>query len=209
MPRKYDLGRRKALVEDTRLRIVEATLQLHTTKGPARTSMQDIARLADVSLVTAYRHFPELKDLFGACKNRFLQKYPPPGPQVLEGSHSLDQRVCAIIKSLYRYYDVVGEALWGLQRDAEVMPEFKAGFQESMAHIVSLAEAALAPLAKNGKSYSYQRALAILKVAIDVGTWRNLVRLQGFTSEQASELMTDLVLGVAGVNKDISSSPRR
>jgi AcrR family transcriptional regulator len=195
------------MVEDTRLRIVEATLQLHTTKGPARTSMQDIARLADVSLVTAYRHFPELKDLFGACKTRFLQKYPPPGPEVLEGCHGLDQRVGTTIMELYRYYEVIGQALWAMQRDVEVLPEFKAVFQEGMGSVIALAEAALAPLASNGKSY--QKALAILTVAIDVGTWRNLVRLQGFNSEQASELMTDLVLGVAGVNKSTASSPRR
>lgn len=200
MPRKYDLGRRQAMVEDTRLRIVEATLQLHTSKGPARTSMQDIARLADVSLVTAYRHFPEMRDLFGACKNRFLQKHPPPGLEVLEGSRSLDQRICATITALYRYYEVIGHALWAMQRDAEVLPEFKEVFQEGMAPVISLVEAALAPLAQNGKSY--QRALAILTVAADVGTWRNLVRLQGLTSQRAAELMADLVLSAAGVNQN-------
>jgi len=207
MPRKYDLGKRKALLEDTRRRIVEATLHLHTSKGPARTSMQDIARLADVSQVTAYRHFPTLSDLFGACKSRFLEKYPPPGPEILEGSQSLEERVRTTILKLYRYYDVIGQALWAIQRDAEVLPEFKAVFHESMASLISLAEAALAPLVRN--TNSYRRALAVLSVAIDVGTWRNLVRLQGFTSEQAAELMAELVLDVAGVNRDSVSSPRR
>jgi len=195
MPRKYNLGNRRAMVAETRLRIVDAALQLHTTKGPARTSMQDIARLADVSLVTVYRHFPELAQLFRACKTRFLEKFPPPGPGLLDGCGGLEQRVSATIATVYRYYDIVGDGLWSAQRDAEVLPEFGAVLEEGMANITSLARETLAPLPPQSKSY--QRSLAALLVAIDVGTWRNLVRFQGLSGEEASELMADLVLHAA------------
>jgi AcrR family transcriptional regulator len=196
MPRKYNLGNRRAMVEETRLRIVDAALQLHTTKGPARTSMQDIARLADVSLVTVYRHFPGLDQLFWACKTRFFEKFPPPGPGLLDGCGGLDERVSATITALYRYYDIVGDGLWSAQRDAEVLPEFGAVLEEGMSQIVSLARQALAPMPPQGERY--RRGLAALLVAIDVGSWRNLVRSQGLSGAEASELMTELVLCAAG-----------
>jgi len=179
---------------------VEAALQLHTTKGPARTSMQDIALLADVSLVTVYRHFPELKDLFRDCGERFREKYPFPGPDILEGCQSFEKRVSILIGAIYQYYAVVGDAIWLVQCDAEALPHFDAVFQRFTAHLTSLAEAALLPLSPKGKNY--RRVLATIKLAIGVGTWRNLVRLQGLSSDQASELMADMVLCAAGANRD-------
>ena len=41
-------------MEETRRRIVEATLALHTEKGMFDTSWRDIARRADVSAATVY-----------------------------------------------------------------------------------------------------------------------------------------------------------
>jgi AcrR family transcriptional regulator len=157
--------------------------------------MQDIARLADVSLVTVYRHFPALDQLFGACKTRFLEKFPPPGPELLEACGGLEERVRATIAALYRYYAIVGDGLWSAQRDAEVLPKFGAILEEGMAQIGSLAREALAPLSR--QSGGYRRGLAALLVATDVSTWRNLVRFQGLSSEEASELMAGLVLCAA------------
>ena len=54
-PRSYNLGKRVALKEQTRHRIVEATFKLHSEKGVVATSMQDIADRADVALHTLMR----------------------------------------------------------------------------------------------------------------------------------------------------------
>jgi AcrR family transcriptional regulator len=47
----------RAAVADTRGRIVEATLALHSEKGMFDTSWKDIAKRADVSVATVYKHF--------------------------------------------------------------------------------------------------------------------------------------------------------
>ena len=59
-PRKYDMTRRASAVAQTRRRIVDATLELHTEQGIAATSWDDIAARAGVGVGSVYRHFPSL-----------------------------------------------------------------------------------------------------------------------------------------------------
>ena len=49
---------------ETRRRIVEATVALHTSVGPARTTISAIADKAGVQRHTVYSHFPEEDTLF-------------------------------------------------------------------------------------------------------------------------------------------------
>src|SRR5438093_198066 len=55
--RKYEQRRRAEKQAETRRRIVEAAIELHGKKGPGRTTMSDVARLAGVERRTLYRHF--------------------------------------------------------------------------------------------------------------------------------------------------------
>ena len=50
-------------------RIVEAAVQLFSRQGFAAGSTHEIARLAGVSEVTVFRHFPRKRDLFGPQPN--------------------------------------------------------------------------------------------------------------------------------------------
>jgi AcrR family transcriptional regulator len=61
------MDKRKAAVAETRRRILEATLALHAEKGIFGTSWQDIAKRADGSVGTVYKHFPSLNELVPAC----------------------------------------------------------------------------------------------------------------------------------------------
>src|SRR5262245_52512552 len=65
--RRYRLGRRTEGLEATRRRITRAAMALHVTRGPARTTIDAIARRAGVQRLTVYRHFPSLRLLFEAC----------------------------------------------------------------------------------------------------------------------------------------------
>src|SRR5919108_6216974 len=67
MPRKYELKKRAERQQATRRRIVEAAVELHRTKGPARTTLSDIARVAGVQRPTLYRHFPDERAILAAC----------------------------------------------------------------------------------------------------------------------------------------------
>src|SRR5579863_7555377 len=55
-------------------RIVEAAVQLFSRQGFAASSTHEIARLAGVSEVTVFRHFPRKRDLFWAAIESRLRR---------------------------------------------------------------------------------------------------------------------------------------
>src|ERR687895_227420 len=65
--RTYELKRRAERQQETRRRIVEAAVELHTTLGPSRTTVKTIAERAGVTRPTVYAHFPDARSLFEAC----------------------------------------------------------------------------------------------------------------------------------------------
>ena len=76
--RSYRLGRRADKQAETRQRIVEAAVDLHSTLGPARTSVAQIAARAGVQRHTDYAHFPDERSLFLACSGLALARDPLP-----------------------------------------------------------------------------------------------------------------------------------
>ena len=58
------MRRRAEQVDQTRQRIVEATVALHGSVGLAATTIAAIAERAGVTRLTVYRHFPDEAALF-------------------------------------------------------------------------------------------------------------------------------------------------
>jgi AcrR family transcriptional regulator len=108
-PRKYTMDKRKAAVQETRQRIVEATLALHAEKGIFGTSWQDIAHRADVSVGTVYKHFPSLDELVPACGELMYAITRPPSledaPRIFARADSLEERLGRLISELFDYYE--------------------------------------------------------------------------------------------------------
>jgi AcrR family transcriptional regulator len=108
-PRKYTMDKRKAAVEETRQRILEAALALHAEKGIFGTSWQDIAHRADVSVGTVYKHFPSLDELVPACGELAYVILRPPSledaPQIFADATSLEERLGRLISELYTFYE--------------------------------------------------------------------------------------------------------
>ena len=103
------MDKRKAAVEETRQRILEATLALHAEKGIFGTSWQDIAKRADVSVGTVYKHFPSLEELVPACGELMYAITRPPSledaPQIFAGASSLEERLGRLIEELLAFYE--------------------------------------------------------------------------------------------------------
>src|SRR5213080_4398518 len=76
--RGYRLGKRAHKQEQTRLRIVEAAVELHCSVGPARTTVSQIAERAGVQRHTYYAHFPDERSLFLACSGLAMERDPLP-----------------------------------------------------------------------------------------------------------------------------------
>src|SRR6202140_1049727 len=58
----------------TQDRILEAAVQLFSRQGYSGSSTHEIARLAGVSEVTVFRHFPRKRDLFWAAAESRLRR---------------------------------------------------------------------------------------------------------------------------------------
>ncbi|HET7269671.1 MAG TPA: TetR/AcrR family transcriptional regulator, partial [Rubrobacter sp.] len=103
------MDNRRAAVEETRQRILEATLALHSEKGIFGTSWQDIARRADVSVGTVYKHFPSLDELVPACGELMYAITRPPSLedalQIFAGASSPQERLECLIAELFDFYE--------------------------------------------------------------------------------------------------------
>ena len=97
----------RALTEaETRQRIVEATVELHQTLGPAKTTIKAIAERAGVQRGTVYNHFPDLQVLFEACNAHYYARHPMPDPTSWVGSIATpDERFHVAVRELYRWYE--------------------------------------------------------------------------------------------------------
>lgn len=103
-PRSYQLGKRAAAAEETRRRILEASLKLHAEKGFAATSWQDIAREADVAVGTVYFHFPTPDELVPACSALGMRLMPMPTPEIFAGVRSRRGRLERLVAELTAFY---------------------------------------------------------------------------------------------------------
>src|ERR671913_2345216 len=103
------MDKRKATVQETRQRILEATLALHSQKGIFGTSWQDIARRADGSVGTVYKHFPSLDELVPACGELMYAIARPPSledaPRIFTGAQSLEERLERLVSELFGFYE--------------------------------------------------------------------------------------------------------
>src|SRR4051794_40838666 len=121
MTRKYELKARAERQEETRRRITEATVDLHRTVGPARTTIAAIAERAGVQRLTVYRHFPDERSLFAACSAHWLAGDPPPDPGAWVAMTDPARRLRGALDELYAWYDRQEDMLVNTARDAPAL----------------------------------------------------------------------------------------
>ena len=179
MKRKYELKQRADRQAETRLRIVEAAVDLHSRVGPANTSVAAVARRAGVQRHTVYAHFPDEATLFRACSAHWREQHPFPEVSGLD----LGQALSAV----YGWYDRVEDAFALFARDSELYPEVWA---QRLQALSSLADR-LAALVGRRKVVR-----AAVGHAVEFETWRSLVRRQGFSNAEAAAAMVAFVRSV-------------
>ena len=120
--RPYRMSRRAEQVDETRERITAATARLHTTVGPANTSVASIAEEAGVTRLTVYRHFSDLDVLFEACRAHWRAENPPPDPRLWAETPGLEARARRGLTEFYAWYREHAEELFPIYRDMTTMP---------------------------------------------------------------------------------------
>jgi AcrR family transcriptional regulator len=188
MTRKYELKKRAERQEETRRRIVEAAIQLHRTKGPARTTFSDIAALAGVQRHTLYRYFPDERAMGLACSGLHFELNPPPDPAGWEAIADPAERLRVGLEALYAWYERNEDMFSCVFRDAEIDPLVRELFElrgvEPMARVAAVLSRGLG---------TGRRARAAFSLALDFHAWRRLAQ-SGLDAPDAATLMADAVL---------------
>jgi AcrR family transcriptional regulator len=191
MTRKYDMTRRAKRKEETRRRIVEATVELHETVGMARTTISAVAEKAGVERLTVYRHFPDERALFTACSGHWSAANPPPDPASWTQIADPKERLRSALTEVYAYHRRTEPMMSNVVRDVQVHPITR----EMAEPYYQLFEQMRYVLA-TGWGVEDERLpllLATLGHALDFQTWRSLARQQGLNDEQAVEVMMGMV----------------
>jgi AcrR family transcriptional regulator len=184
------MRRRAEQVGQTRQRIVEATVALHGSIGPAATTIAAIADLAGVTRLTVYRHFPDETALFNACSMHWLAQQRPPDPGAWGRIGDPAGRLRAGLADLYRFYRAGAGMLAQVYRDFAALPEeHQRRLQDQAHHHCDLLAAPF------GGDPSQQRLIrAVIGHATSFWTWHSLCTGQGLSDQEAVDVMTSAVL---------------
>ena len=178
------MRRRAELVDQTRQRITEAAVRLHTTVGPSEASLSAVAEEAGVTRLTLYRHFPSRDDLFAACMGHWRALHPPPDPNAWRRVPAFEARARRALEDLYGWYRENGNDLYPIYRDSAYTPE--SNQQARQANEARMVDALLEGTHLRGDAQRRLRATA--GHVIGFWTWRSLVIEQGLTTDEAVDL---------------------
>ena len=190
MARSYRMKKRAEIRDQTRERILQATMQLHDEQGVAPTTFSEVAERAGVGVATVFRHFPKLGDLVRACGGHVWQEMRPPvpdaAPAVFAGLETTTERMERLIKEIDAFYERGALRLALASRDRELVPEldqFLGAVEAGVEAMVreALKEARLSP-----------RALEVARALMSFPVWAALNRL-GLPAAERARLRTDLL----------------
>jgi AcrR family transcriptional regulator len=196
MARKYEQKRRAQLQQETRRRIAEAALELHSRVGPAKTTISAIAEKAGVQRQTFYRHFPDELSLFWACSSLDLSENPPPVPEQWAPIVDPEERLRVALAELYTYFGRRERILANVLRDSEGEAEVNANVREVLKPMAAHWERMREVLCVGWEvpdGASEKLLWATIGVALDFQTWRTMVREQCLSDEEAIEVMARMV----------------
>lgn len=194
-PRAYRKRKRAESEQDTRRRITEAAVRLHGIVGPGKTSITDLAKLAGVSRMTVYNHFPTEVDLFTACSTHWATQNPFPDPSRWTADDPSKRLACAL-KELYGWYASNQGMLGNVLRDIPIVPalaEVMGGLWSPWMDGVVRALAQGWPL----EEVRPKRLDAVLRLAADFNTWQTLTG-SGLDHPVAADLMAQIVTCMGG-----------
>ncbi|GIL00917.1 MAG: hypothetical protein BroJett030_08160 [Alphaproteobacteria bacterium] len=182
MARTYTLKKRAEQQAATRRRIVEAAVDLHSTVGPAATSISMVAERAGVQRHTLYAHFPDERGLFMACSGLVFERDPMPDASAWHGINDHRRRLEAGLGAIYAWYERNASLMACVMRDAEhhaltrEINELRSG-----PYLAAWREALGAGLGAGGR--------AMLELALSFFTWRTLTQDGGLDRAAAVQAM--------------------
>jgi AcrR family transcriptional regulator len=193
--RRYEKRARAAAEEATRLRIIDAAIDLHGTTGPARTTISAIAERAGVRRATVYRHFPDERALFLGCSGTWAERNPVPDPATWTAIADPAARLEAALEALYGWYEQVEPMLTKVLRDMDAVPVIEEMQTGRRAYLAAVEDGLASGWGVRGRAAT--RLRAAIALALDFFAWRTLHE-RGLGRADATAVMTAAVAAVAG-----------
>jgi AcrR family transcriptional regulator len=192
------MRRRAEQVDETRQRITEAAVRLHTTVGPAHSSIAAVAEEAGVTRLTVYRHFADLDALFAACRAHWSAQNPRPDAGAWLEIPRLEERARRAFGELYGWYHDHADELYPINRDAAAMPlSAQLATETGNRMLANALVAGHADADSEASSDGDGRLLrAVARHLVDFLTWRSLVIQQGLTDREAVDVAVRLLTAV-------------
>ena len=170
-------------------------MELHGTVGPANTTLTEVAKLAGVSRMTVYNHFPTEVDLFTACSTHWASQNPFPDPSGWTGIADPSQRLVDALKELYGWYGLKQRMLGNVLRDVSIVPALAEVMDDLWSTYLERAVQALASGWSLG-NVEADELHAMLRLAVDFNTWRVLTG-SGLDHPVVAEVVAHMVIGTA------------
>ncbi len=187
------MRRRAEQVDQTRLRITEAAVRLHTSVGPAGTSIASVAEEAGVTRLTVYRHFSDLDALFAACTAHWLAQNPPPDAAAWLVIPDLETRARRAFGELYGWYGDHADELYPIYRDMAAMPISAQRGREAANRMLAAALLGGEPSPSTGPEGEARLLQAVARHLVHFWTWRSLVAEQALNGREAVEVAVRLL----------------
>lgn len=182
MARTYTLKKRAEQQAETRRRIVEAAVDLHSSVGPAATTLSMIAERAGVQRHTLYAHFPDERSLFMACSGLHYEREPLPDATAWRGIADRGERLATGLRTVYDWYERNAALMACVMRD-----------REHHALTREIGELRFAPSAMAWRhvlgAQLNAKQRAVLHLALSFHAWRSLVRESGLKQADAVKTM--------------------
>jgi AcrR family transcriptional regulator len=185
--REYKMVKRLEKVEETRRRIAKATYELHSTIGPALTTIALISDRAGLPRQTVYRNFGTQVELFRSCIAFGQEMHPMPDPSPWKSISDPGERLQVGLTQLYRWFEASEPVLTNVARDFGVVQEAAEVAQQPMDDVLKRIYETLC------HGWARLEVCPVLSLAVDFATWKKLRRSQGMTSRVIVEMWSDLI----------------
>jgi len=169
--RPYRLRERAKSQEETRQRIVEATMHLHEEIGPRATTISAIAERSGVQRLTVYRHFPDETAVFQACTSHWLSLNPPPDPAEWSGFMDARARFEAAVEAFYAYFSRTRRMWTASYEDVAHVPALQGPMAEFAAYLDGVSKGLLAAF---DEAADMHHIAPTVRHALRFQTWANL-----------------------------------
>lgn len=185
--RPYRLGKRKASVDETKRRIIDAATLEYQENGIEDTSMNAVARRADVAPGTVLYHYETPDDLAEAVVDSWIESFVPPSVDSIDADDPLELRIATLVRELFDFYERTGWAYRVYQKSPNhpVLKKANRWWEENVGAMMAKAL---------GERASEEETMKVISVLVNPG-FRGTLVMTGLDPDRVVEIATELAIG--------------